>query len=134
MIKNKPIIFFDGVCNLCNSSVQFVLKHEKSAYYQFASLQSDFGQQFLAQHNLDINTFNSFLVFEDDKLYSKSSAALQVSKKLKFPYSVLQIGLIFPSFIRDFVYDFVSKNRYKWFGKSDVCQIPKPEFKLRFID
>ena len=133
-MKNKPIIFFDGVCNLCNASVQFVLKHEKFAHYQFASLQSEFGQQFLESHQLDKSTFDSFVLFENETLYLKSDAALKVSKHLKFPFTILQIGFIFPSFIRNFVYDFVAKNRYKWFGKSEVCQMPTQKTKLRFIE
>lgn len=133
-MKNKPIILFDGVCNLCNSSVLFVLKHEKSDELRFASLQSEFGQNKLKEHHLDSKTFNSIVFIEDGKYYQKSSAALKIASYLKFPYGFLKYLIIVPSFIRNFVYDIISKNRYKWFGQKDSCMIPSTELKSRFID
>lgn len=134
MINKNPIIFFDGVCNFCNSSVLFVLKHEKTDELRFASLQSEFAQSQLREHSLDSKTFNSIVFIEDGKYYQKSTAALKIASYLKFPYGFLKYLIIVPSFIRNFVYDIISKNRYKWFGQKDSCMIPSPELKSRFID
>ncbi|MGB1018767.1 MAG: thiol-disulfide oxidoreductase DCC family protein [Chitinophagales bacterium] len=133
-MRNKPTIFFDGVCNLCNSSVQFVLKHEKQTYFSFASLQSEFGQAFLKENELDISNFDSIILFENGKIYTKSTAAIKICKQLKMPYSWIGFFIILPKFIRDFVYNFIAKNRYVWFGKSEQCAIPTIETKKRFLN
>lgn len=133
-MKSNPIILFDGVCNLCNSSVQFVLKHEKHHNFKFASLQSNFGQLKLKEFNLKTEDFDSIVLLEKGKLYRKSTAVLKISKHLKFPFSLLSLFLIIPNFIRNFVYDFIAKNRYKWFGKEETCWLPEPKFKNRFLD
>lgn len=128
------IVLFDGVCNLCNSSVQFVIKNDQKQIFKFTSLQSRFGQKILQQNNLSLTDFNSFIVLIDGKLYQKSTGALKLCKKLKFPFSLMYLFIIVPSFIRDGVYNFVARNRYKWFGKKDSCMIQSPELKNRFID
>ena len=133
MENNKAIILFDGVCNFCDSSVQFVLLRDKKAYFSFASLQSDFGQKKLKEHNLPTEEFNSFILIENGKLYQKSTAALRVSRKLKGAWKLLYSFIIVPPFIRNAVYDIISKNRYKWFGQKDECMIPKPEWRERFL-
>lgn len=128
----NPIIFFDGVCNLCNSSVQFVIKRDKRATFRFASLQSNASKEALPKELID--GLQSLVLLNDGKTYSKSTAALLISRRLSGIWPVLSIFLIIPRFIRDAFYDFVAKNRYKWFGKSDSCMIPTPEMKSRFID
>ena len=130
---SKPIIFFDGVCNLCNSSVQFVIKRDKEGKFRFASLQSGAGQEMLLQNQLSQNDFNSFLLYEDGKLFTRSTAALRVLSQLK-GWKWAGVFQWVPPFIRNAVYNLVARNRYKWFGKKDECMIPTPELKNRFLD
>ncbi|MCL6572356.1 MAG: thiol-disulfide oxidoreductase DCC family protein [Bacillus sp. (in: Bacteria)] len=129
----KRIILFDGVCNLCNSSVQFILKRDPNGNYKFASLQGDCGQMLLKKHGLNTN-LTSFVLIEDEKVYVKSSAALRVCSKLVGAWKMLSIFQILPPFFRDLIYDVVATNRYKWFGKRDSCMLPLPEWKQRFLD
>ena len=125
---------FDGICNLCNQSVQFVIEHDKKNQFQFASLQSDFGQNFLKENNLDATKFDSIVFIEDDKFYTKSSAALKISKYLDGITSLLTIFMIVPKPLRDVVYSFIAKNRYRWFGKQESCWLPSLELKAKFLD
>lgn len=127
------IILFDGVCNLCNSSVQFIIKRDTAGYFKFASLQSESGQTLLKKCGLN-NNLNSFVLIENNKVYLKSSAALRVCSKLGTGWRILSIFRFLPPFIRDFLYDIVAKNRYKWFGKEESCMLPLPEWKERFLD
>ena len=132
--STHPVIFFDGVCNLCTGSVQYVIKHDPKRIFRFASLQSSFGQKLLSDHNLPADTFNSFILFENDKIYTRSTAALLVAKRLKGISKLLYGFIIIPKFIRDAVYNLVAKNRYKWFGKKNECWLPTPELKQLFIE
>ncbi len=132
-MKYPRVIVFDGVCNLCNSSVQWVLKYDKNARFSFASLQGEFGQNLLKQNALDPKTFHSFILLEGDQLYTQSTAALRVAKKMSFPFFLLYPFILVPKFIRDTIYDYIANNRYKWFGKTDSCMIPDPEVQQRFI-
>ena len=127
------IILFDGVCNLCSGSVQFVLKHDKKAIFKFASLQSEAGQQLLTKHGLATNDFNSFVLIEDDKVYLKSTAALRVARKLDTLLPLLYLTIIIPAFIRDSVYNYISQHRYDWFGKREECWLPTREWEGRFL-
>ncbi len=133
MNHEKPVILFDGVCNLCNKSVQFVIKRDPNALFSFASLQSSFGTAVLEQFDLPADTFNSFILLQDGKLYTRSTGALKVLTQLK-KWKWASMLLIVPKFIRDAVYNLVATNRYKWFGKKDECWIPTPELKARFLD
>jgi len=133
-MKNNPVVLFDGVCNLCSSSVQFIIKNDSKNYFYFASLQSDFGQNILKKNELNYTDFNSFILLNDNNIYQESTAALQVVKHLKFPINMLFVFIVVPRFIRDFVYQFIAKNRYKWFGKKNECWIPSPHLKEKFID
>ena len=133
-MDERPIILFDGVCNLCNAAVQFVIRHDKKKQFTFASLQSETGQSILSSNDLPINVFNSFVLVENDKVYTRSTAALRVTKKLNGLWPGLYAFMVVPKFIRDWVYDRVSNNRYKWFGKKDECMIPTPELKARFLN
>lgn len=130
---SKPIILFDGICNLCNGSVLFVIKHDPDKKFLFASLQSEAGQKLLTQYQLPTQNFNSFTLVQDDKVFIKSTAALKVVRQLKGACSWLYIFIIVPKFIRDGVYTLIAKNRYKWFGKKDACMIPTPALKERFL-
>lgn len=128
-----PIILFDGVCNLCNGSVQFIIKRDKEARFRYASLQSAAGQKILEQFHLPQDTFNSFVLFEDNKIYTRSTAALRVFSRLKGWKWTAALQYV-PLFIRDGVYNLIARNRYRWFGKRDECMIPTPELKSRFLD
>jgi predicted DCC family thiol-disulfide oxidoreductase YuxK len=128
-----PLILFDGVCNLCNGSVQFIIKRDKEAKFRFASLQSDAGKKILQQFQLPTDTFNSFILYQDGKIYTRSTAALRVFSQLKNWKWVGAFQYV-PKFIRDGVYNLIARNRYKWFGKKDECMIPTPELKSRFLD
>ena len=129
----KPIVLFDGVCNLCSGSVQFILKRDKNNLFQFASLQSKPGQEYLKKFNLPADTFNSFVLVEGDNIYTRSTAALRIARNLK-GWKWLYGFRIVPKFIRDAVYNLIAKNRYRWFGKKDECWIPTPELKSRFLE
>lgn len=129
---NRPIILFDGVCNLCNSSVLFIIKRDKNATFLFAPLQSTTGLELMRKYNIP-EEFNSFILIEKEKYYKKSTAALRVAKKLSGLWPVMYGFIIVPAFIRDAVYDFVGKNRYKWFGQRNECMMPTPELQSRFL-
>lgn len=130
----EAIILFDGVCNLCSGSVQFVIKRDPAAFFKFASLQSDFGQQQLQRFGLDQKSFHSIILIHGDKVYQRSDAALEIVKKLGGAWPILYGFKIMPRFLRDAGYNLVSRNRYKLFGKKDACWIPTPELKARFKD
>lgn len=129
----KAIILFDGVCNLCESSVQFVLLRDKNAYFKFASLQSDIAQKFLNKKGMNATHFKSIVLIENGKIYQRSDAALKIARKLSGGWKLLYAFIIVPRFIRDGVYDFIAANRYKWFGKKEGCMIPAPEWQNRFL-
>jgi predicted DCC family thiol-disulfide oxidoreductase YuxK len=129
----SPIILFDGVCNLCNTSVQFVIEHDPTAIFRFASLQSDAGQAILAKNALNTEGLNSVILVENNVVYDRSTAALRIAKRLSGGVQLLAVFLIVPRFIRDFVYKIVAKNRYRWFGKQEVCWLPTKELKARFL-
>ncbi len=129
-----PILFFDGVCNLCNASVQFVIKRDKRSSLKFASLQSNKAKELLPERLTQEDNLESIVLYQGGQLFEKSTAALMVAKKLTGLWPLLYVFMIVPKFIRDAVYSFIAKNRYKWFGRKDQCMIPSPEMKLRFID
>ena len=133
MNSDKPVILFDGVCNLCNNSVQFVIKRDPQGIFKYASLQSDFGQQLLKQFNLPSDKFNSFILFQDNQVYTRSTGALKMLSQLK-GWKWIKVFYIVPRFIRDGVYNLISTYRYRWVGKKDECMIPTKELKARFLD
>jgi predicted DCC family thiol-disulfide oxidoreductase YuxK len=128
------VVLFDGVCNLCNNSVQFILKRDKKKKFLFGSLQGEAGQQLLKKFNLPIDNFHSFVLLEGERAYTQSTAALRMAKHLKGGWQLLYGFIILPKFLRDGVYKWIAVNRYKWFGKRDTCRIPTPEEKARFLD
>jgi len=129
-----PIILFDGHCNLCNSSVQFVIQRDPNKQFRFASLQSEFGKKILTQFNLSTSDINTLVLLDCGKIYTRSTGALRVAKKLSGAWSLMYAFSIIPSFIRDIVYNFIAKNRYKWFGKKEACWVPTPALKDLFIE
>lgn len=133
--KNKKIILFDGVCNLCNDSVQFIIERDKDDIFRFASLQSEVGQKLTSERGIDPEAMDSIILIEPGiAYYEKSTAALEISKHLSGGYSLLRYFSFLPEGFRNGIYDIIAKNRYKWFGKKDECMIPTPELKAKFLE
>jgi predicted DCC family thiol-disulfide oxidoreductase YuxK len=132
-VNENAIILFDGVCNFCNGAINFVLKQDKKGVFRFAPLQSEPGQRLLKQYNLSTAEFDSFVLIDNGKIYKKSSASLRVMNKLPWYWKEAQLLRIIPTAFRDAIYDFIAKNRYKWFGKKEQCMIPTPEMRNRFL-
>jgi predicted DCC family thiol-disulfide oxidoreductase YuxK len=132
--KDKSIILFDGVCNLCNASIQFILKRDYNKKYLFASLQSDAAKEILLQYTDEKINLETIILIENGKIYNKSTAVLKIWKNLNYLHTVLYICLLIPKPIRDWFYTKIAKNRYKWFGKKQSCKIPNKEIRNRFLD
>jgi len=130
----QPVILFDGVCNFCNNAVNFVIKRDPKSVFKFATLQSSVAQQILKSHNLDNAEMNSFVLIENDKIYSKSTAALRVCRRLKGLWPLMYGFIIVPKLIRNGIYNWIAKNRYAWFGKKEVCMVPSPDVRARFLN
>ena len=129
-----PVLLFDGVCNLCNGVVQWVIERDPEGTFRFAALQSDAGQRLLERHGLPTEDFDSFVMVEGEAYYTKSTAALRLARGLGLPYSFVYPAIVIPRFVRDRVYDWVAANRYDWFGKRESCMMPTPEREARFLD
>ncbi|WP_417866354.1 thiol-disulfide oxidoreductase DCC family protein [Xanthomarina gelatinilytica] len=133
--KNKQLILFDGVCNLCNASVQYVIKHDKNNVFMFAPLQGETGQFIIEKYQIDTAKTDSILLYTEGKgIVYKSTAVLKIAGKLGFPRNLLQVLLVIPPVIRNWVYDYIAENRYKWFGKQNECMIPTENLKARFLN
>ncbi len=130
----KIIILFDGVCNLCNGAVQFIIKRDKEEKFMFASLQSAFGKTQLIKAGLDPVTLQTIIVIDHNVALQQSDAALKIASHLNSPWSWLLVFRFVPKVIRDAVYNLIAKHRYTLFGKQDHCMIPTSELKARFID
>lgn len=133
MEDKSPLVLFDGVCNLCNSSVQFVIRNDKKKQFHFASLQGETGQYLLRKFELPTAGFNSFILIADGRLYKESGAVLMLLKLLGGFWQLLYVFVVIPPFIRNGLYHFIASNRYRWFGKSESCMLPSPELKARFL-
>ncbi len=133
-MEQHPIILFDGVCNFCNSAVNFTLKRNKKANIRFAPMQSEAGQKLLHQFNLPADDMKSFIFIENDSVYKQSTGALKVCRHLRGLWPLCYGLIIVPRFIRDGIYDWIAKNRYKWFGMQQSCMIPTPDVRARFLD
>lgn len=132
---SKKIILFDGVCNLCNSSIQFIIKNDKNNIYLFAALQSETGKKMVKERHIDTSVVDSIILIEPGiAYYTKSSAALKIGKSFGGLWSLLTIFEWIPEKTRNLVYDYIAKNRYKWYGKKEACMIPTPELKVKFLD
>lgn len=129
----KNIILFDGVCNLCNGAVNFVIKNEKGDRFRFAALQEGVGPELLDKYDINPADTDSIVLIENGKAYIKSTAALRIARHLKGLYPLLYFFIIIPVPIRNWVYDWVARNRYRWFGKMESCMIPTPELREKFL-
>lgn len=128
------ILLFDGVCNLCDASVQFIIKRDPASRFRFASLQSEAGRHLLKRHDLSADTLDSVVLIEDGVAYRNSAAALLVARGLKWPWPLLYGFIALPRPVRDAVYRFVARRRYRWFGKKEICSRPRPEQQARFLE
>jgi predicted DCC family thiol-disulfide oxidoreductase YuxK len=132
--KDKKIILFDGVCNLCNSAVQFVIKHDKNDVFRFAAIQSDLGKEILKHIGIDSKNIDSIVLYEPGvAYYYKSDAALEIARNLGGFFNLGTIFKIIPTIIRNQLYDYIAQNRYKWYGKKESCMLPTPELKTKFL-
>jgi len=132
--KNKKIILFDGVCNLCNAAVQFVIQHDKKDVFRFVALQSELGQEILKHIGINPKNIDSVILYEPGILYYyKSTAAIEIAKSLGGFWHLGTVFRIIPTGIRNQLYDYIAKNRYKWYGKKEICWIPTQELKSKFL-
>ena len=133
--NRHQIVLFDGVCNLCSGGVQFIIKRDKKDLFRFASLQSELGKKLLSERKIDPEITDSMVLIQPGKAYYlRSDAALEIGKQFSGFWQLLSVFQWFPSPIRNFVYDFMAKNRYRWFGKKESCMIPSPELRQKFLD
>ena len=132
--EGHGILLFDGVCNLCNGFVQFVIPRDPKGYYKFVSLQSETGKAILEQYGLSTDELSTVVLVENGKVYTHSGVALKIVKHLSGLWPLLQVFWIIPRFIRDAIYRWVARNRYKWFGKREACWMPTPELQSRFMN
>ncbi len=133
-VDSLPIILFDGICNLCNQSIQAVIKRDSKKMFIFASLQSEAGAKLLSQYGAMDSNIDSVVLVHAGEIYIKSDAVLEIIRILGGPYTLILGFQIIPRFIRDFIYDWIARNRYGWFGKREACMIPTPDLRDRFLD
>jgi predicted DCC family thiol-disulfide oxidoreductase YuxK len=131
--SGEKVILFDGVCNLCSSSVQFILRRDRRRTFKFASIQSDAGRQLYEQAGLDPSAPDSFVLVTPDKSLLRSDAALAIAHEFGGPWRLLGVFKIVPRLVRDWAYSLVARNRYRWFGKREECLVPTPELRERFL-
>lgn len=129
--QDKPIVFFDGVCNLCNNTVQFIIRHDRQKIFLFAPLQSPMGAE--AKRALNDNAADTFILFHEGEYYTKADAAIKTLSLLGKIWHAAVLLKVFPKPARNWIYDFIAKRRYKWFGKKDKCMMPTEELKARFL-
>lgn len=132
-MSTKQVVLFDGVCNLCNQAVQFVIHRDAKSKFEFAALQSASGQQLLKDYHLHNTQLYSVLLVRDGRIYERSRAALEIARELTGLWPLLYVLVVVPPFIRNAVYDWIARNRYRWFGQQAECMIPTPELKSRFL-
>ncbi|MEP6627466.1 MAG: thiol-disulfide oxidoreductase DCC family protein [Ginsengibacter sp.] len=133
-MQDHPIILFDGVCNFCNSAVNFVIKRDPQSKFRFATLQSEKAHEVLSAHQLSSSDLSSFVLIKDDKIYTRSTAALKVCRGLSGLWPMMYGFMIVPRFIRDGVYNWIARHRYQWFGKRETCMIPTNDLRSRFLN
>ena len=133
LYPDKPLVLFDGVCNLCNASVQFIIEHDPEGKIMFASLQSERGQAILQHLGMKMDDFDTFIFIEKGVAYTRSTGILKEIRYFRGLWSFLYVFIVIQRPIRDFFYNIVARNRYRWFGKKNECWLPTPELKMRFL-
>ena len=134
--KTTPtaVVLFDGVCNLCNGSINFVIDRDPAGYFRFAPLQSQAGRELLRRHHPGVAELKSVVLIEGDRCYTRSTAGLRIARRMRWPWPLAAALVAVPTFLRDAAYDWVAANRYRWFGKTEACRIPTPDRARRFLD
>lgn len=130
----NPVILFDGVCNLCNGSVLFILNRDPSGIFRFAPLQSETGKNLLSKFDLPNDKLNSIILVENNEYYLRSTAALKILQRLGALWKIVYVFMLVPRPVRDYIYDIVARNRYKWYGKRAECMIPSSDIESRFLE
>ena len=130
---DRPVVLFDGVCNLCNGSVQFIVARDPSAHFRFAPLGSAAAGSLVGESVLHGPLPDSIVLMELRRMYTRSTAALRIARRLRFPWPLLYAFILVPRPLRDMIYAFIARNRYRWFGKRDTCMMPSPELRARFL-
>ena len=129
-----PVVLFDGICNLCNGSVRFVIERDPHKHFQFAPLQSDSATTLIGGTANPLAMPDSIVLVDDGRLYVRSTAALRIARRLRFPWPLLWVFMAVPRPLRDWVYDVIARHRYGWFGKRDTCMVPTKEIRDRFLE
>ncbi|MEO6612091.1 MAG: thiol-disulfide oxidoreductase DCC family protein [Chitinophagaceae bacterium] len=132
-MEDHPVILFDGVCNFCNYWVNFAIKRDKKKRLRFTALQGDTAARLLPQYSINPTALSSVIFIDKDKAWTQSSAAIRICKHLDGGWKLFYGLIILPKLFRDFFYNIIARNRYKWFGKKETCMIPTPELKERFL-
>jgi predicted DCC family thiol-disulfide oxidoreductase YuxK len=127
------LILFDGVCNLCSALVQFVIRHDPAAKFRFAAIQSETGREIFQTHGLDPEDLKTFVFIADGKIFLRSDAAIEVVARFGAAWSILRVFRLVPRILRDSIYSTIARNRYRWFGRKEVCMVPTPELKERCL-
>jgi predicted DCC family thiol-disulfide oxidoreductase YuxK len=133
MKKPKSIVFFDGVCNLCNASIDFILKRDTKNLFLVGALQEDFSKKILSNYSVKQDYLESLILLEENQIYFKSTAALRIARHLKGLWPIFYLLIALPVWIRDPVYDWIGRNRYRWFGKKNTCRIASPDEQAKFL-
>lgn len=131
--KESAIVLIDGVCHMCQGLTQFIIRRDPRGVFRFASLQSEIGQELLRQGGMSESSIDTMVLIEDGKYYTRSTGALRIARRLRFPWSLSYVFILIPPFLRNLVYRWVAKNRYRWFGQSSECMIPTPDIRRRFL-
>jgi len=135
ILENKKIILFDGICNLCNGAVRFIIKRDKKDEFRFATLQGETGQRLVSEREIDTSKVDSIILIEPGvAYYVKSTAAMKIGRSFGGFWKMAYVLNLIPSQLRDIVYDLVAKYRYRWFGQKEECMVPTPELKAKFLD
>ena len=132
--ESGALVLFDGVCNLCNASVTFIIDRDPAEQFHFASLQSKFGEEQIRRHRLSGPVLGSLVLIEGGRCFTRSTAALRIARRLRRPWNLLYGLILVPAPVRNTVYDWIARNRYRWFGKLDACRLPTPDLARRFLD
>ncbi len=132
-LEGHALVLFDGVCNLCNNSVNFIIDRDPEAYFKFAALQDEAVKPLLTRYDLSSEYLDSIVLVEAGQCYRNSTAALRIARRLKSGWPLFYAFIMVPRPLRDVVYKWIARNRYRWFGKRDTCRIPTPELRARFL-
>ncbi len=132
-LEGQYVVLFDGVCNLCNGTVQFIIAHDPSAHFRFAALQSEAARRLLGETQMSGTLLDSVVLVENVRVYTRSTAVLRVARRLSFPWPLFFALIVVPRPLRDMVYELIARHRYAWFGRRDACMMPTPELRARFL-